>query len=668
MSPYLRLLLLLNLALLGPSFANSQSVFSLQRAQSSLIAAPLKGDAAFFYETTHQVKDQMGEWNFLLKERERASINILNEEGNYQEVILFTDGDDVFSFLKFSYEENGQLQQIEEKNQQFGIIFLLNYTFDKRGRASSIICTLNGEPHTEMAFTAKGRSQLSERLLVDQNNLEIFTEYRDNLPQQREVYDTSNTLISQDIFHYNKLGLVSKIESTFTSSSKGNGVSTFTYRYDDRGNWINRLEHNQATGIYTLVERNIVYREQLPATQELPVGHWNCSVSNVVLDVNEDGSFSIIDNQERDVLRGKWSSLGWGRYQFKVRYQDHFGSRRPFRSNQGLTVELRAGRLIMYDKDHHFDFMAEQIKPTPEIIRTAQAYTIWEAGLWESPGKRAESAIPADIKATFENASPVAPNIFRVYLDSLCGFIDGTGNVLVPFAYEYVATAGPDIYLIKESGKMGLIDQYGGEILPTIYDRIWFEPKVGPTIFGTRKDGERYYYDLEKGSFLPYEKDDILAFNDDRMIVRKDRFWLLTDRDFNPITQEGVYFTIKTLSANRYLASARAQYWILDADGNQLAGLSGFRAIRATIFGYLEAQAEESRLYALLDHDGKQLTAPIYEQLTFCRNEKEQLDLYYELRDHNAVAKYRKPNGEEGYVTGLGEEIQSRKAEVGSRK
>jgi hypothetical protein len=659
--PPLRFLFFLSLALLVVRPVEAQSVFSLQRAQSSLISTPLKGDAVFFYETTHHVKDQMGEWNFLLKERERASINILNEEGNYQEIILFmNDDDDVFSYLKFSYQENGQLQQIEEKNQLFGIILLLNYTFDKRGRPSTLICTNNGEPHTEMTFTAKGRSQLSEKLVVNRNNIQVLTEYLDGLPQQREVYDTSNALVSREVFSYNKQGLIGKIESTFTASTKGNGVSIFTYRYDDRGNWTHRLEHNQATGNYTLVQRDIVYSDQVPPSQELPVGHWNCLINNLVLDVNEDGSFSLIDNQERDVLRGKWSSLGWGRYQFNVRHQDHFGSRRPFRSNQGLTVELRDGRLIMYDKDHHFDFMAEQIKPTHEVIKVAQAHTIWEASLWESPGKRRDDVVPADIKAAFDNAYPVAPNVFRVFLDSLCGIVDGTGTVLFPFAYEYVTLAGTDKYLIKKDGKTGLVDQYGGEILPPVYDRIWFEFKIGPTILGTRKNGKRYYYDLDKGDFLPYEKDDIMGLNDNRMIVRKDRSWLLTDRDFHPITEESTYYSIKALSADRYLASEQGQYVILDANGNQLAALPGFRNIRMTIFGYLEAQAEENRLYALLDQNGKQLTPPIYEQLTFCRNEKEPSELYYELRNHNAIAKYSKPNGEEGYVTGLGEEVRSR--------
>ncbi len=660
MSPYLRLLLLFGLALLGVSIINAQSVFRLQPAQGSLISAPLKGDAAFFYETSHQVTDQMGEWNFRLNKRERASVNILNEEGNYQEVILFMEDDDVFSFIKFNYQENGQLKQVEEKNQMFGIIFSLNYTFDKRGKVNTVICTNNGEPHTEMTFTAKGRSQLSEKLIVNRNNVQVLTEYQDGLPQQREVYDTSNTLISQELFSYDKQGLISNTENTFPTATKGNSISTFTYQYDDNGNWIKRLEHNQATGNYTLTTRNIVYRDQVPTSPEQPTGHWNCTINDLILEVNDDGTFDLIDTKERDVLHGNWSSLGWGRYQFKVRHQDHFGSRRPFRSNQGLTVELRDGRLIMYDKDHHFDFMAEQIKPTHEIIKAAQAHTIWEASLWESPGKRRDDAVPADIKAAFDNAYPVAPNMFRVFLDSLCGFVDGTGKVLFPFAYEYVSVAGPDKYLIKKDGKTGLVDQYGGEILPPVYDRIWFEFKIGPTILGTRKNGKRYYYDLDKGDFLPYEKDDIMGFNDNRMIVRKDRSWLLTDRDFHPITEEGTYYSIKALSADRYLASEQGQYVIFDANGNQLAALPGFRNIRMTIFGYLEAQAEENRLYALLDQNGKQLTPPIYEQLTFCRNEKEQRDLYYELRNHNAIAKYRKPNGEEGFLTGLGEEVRSR--------
>lgn len=646
------------------SFHNAiaQSVFSLQRPQGSLINAPTKGDVAFFYETTHPIKDQMGEWNFLLKERERASVNLLNEAGDYQEIMLYTEDDDVFSHLQFSYTENGQLQQIEEKNQLYGTVTLLNYTFDRRGRASSIRCTLNGAPLNEMVFTPKGRSRLSEKLVARQHNLQIFSEYQNGLPLQREVFDTSNALISKEIYTYNKQRLVSTTESTFTAANKGNSQSTFTYRYDDRGNWINMLEHNHATGIFTLVTRTIVYRDQLPLRQEQPVGHWNCPIDNLVLEVNEDGSFDLIDGQKREVLHGKWSNLGWGRFQFNVRYQDHFGSRRPFRSNQGMTMELREGRLMLYDKDHHFDFLAEEIRPSPEIIRTAQAHAIWEAALWESPGKRREDAIPSDIKAAFDNAYPVAPNKFRVCLDSLCGIINEMGAVLLPFAYEYITPAGQDLYVINKENKAGLIDQFGREILPAIYDRIWWEPKIGSAIFGTRKDGKRYYYDLKKGDFLPYEKDDIMSFNDDRMVVREGRYWVLTDRDFNPITEKDAYYVIKCLSADRYLASnLRRQYWILDADGNPISAILDYRNIRKTIFGYLEAETYDSNLYALLDHDGKQLTPPLYERLTFCSDEKEQAALFYELRNHNAIAKYRKPNGEEGFLTGLGEEVQSRK-------
>lgn len=639
----------------------AQSVFSLQRPQNSFIAPPVKGDVAFFYETTQTVKDQPGRWNYRLNEVALANVNILNEDGLYEKTILFNDGDDVFAFLKFEYDAKGKLTQIEEKNELFGATILLQYQYDSKGRVSNIKATTNGKTHAEMELTPKKKSRYTERMIANSNDMQVITEHEAKRPLSRDVFDANDSLMYQQIFIYNKKGLLQKMEQKSLLETVADVVITYEYQYDKQGNWIQMLEHNKATGGYQLVQRTIVYRDDLPnpSVAESPVGSWNCGIAQLVLEAKEDGTFTLIDGKERDVMRGTWSSLGWGRYLFRVRYQDHFGNRRPFRSNQGLTVELRAGRLMMYDErgDFHFDFIAEEICPTPPLIKKAQEYTRWEASLWESPGKRAEGAIPADIKDAFEKVYPLAPQKFKACLGDLCGIIDDQGNVLIPFAYSDIGAAGLNTYVVRQDGKAGLIDQFSQEILPPVYDRIWIEPKIGFNIYGTRKDGERLYYDLEERSFLPFEKDDLKRFNDNRWIVRKDGFDILYDRDFNPITAPTAYRMIEVLSAERYLTAGQNQYWIMDADGEVITGLSGYKYIRKSVFGYLTAQSESNQLYALLDHHGNTITEPIYESLIFCVNEKDQRDLYWELKKRKALAKFRKPNGEEGYLTGLGQEL-----------
>ena len=115
----------------------------------------------------------------------------------------------------------------------------------------------------------------------------------------------------------------------------------------------------------------------------------------------------------------------------------------------------------------------------------------------------------------------------------------------------------------------------------------------------------------------------------------------------------------KSLAPDRYLAmTTRRGYQIIDADGEIVATIDGFGDVRKAVFGYLTGEVKESGLYALLDHNGQQLTEPLYESLQFCTSRKQEGDLCSDLRKNDALAKYRKPNGEEGYLNGMGREIE----------
>jgi hypothetical protein len=356
---------------------------------------------------------------------------------------------------------------------------------------------------------------------------------------------------------------------------------------------------------------------------------------------------------------GTWTDSDGGQAELKMGKSNRIRFKNLFQQGWKFTTTLEPGRLIMQRDGRHYEFVANWFAPVPAEMIMALKHAQWKETLWEKPGHRDPNAIPVALQQGFSQVLPVAKNRFVACLaDTLCGLVDETAYPLIPFAYDLLTFAFFGHYVVHQDGKRGLVDSLGQTILPIQYESIWFEGAFDTPVIGTRENGKRYYYDLNKGVFLPYEKDEMMGYNDDRWVINE-KHWFLTDKNFEPIPTEKKYYSIKILNPNRYLAmGTQRDHYILDADAVEVAKIEGFQSVRTAVFGYLTGHTRESSVYALLDHNGEQLTEAIYENIQFCTSRKREGELCSDLNKHNALAKYRKPNGEEGYLNGMGKEVE----------
>jgi hypothetical protein len=94
------------------------------------------------------------------------------------------------------------------------------------------------------------------------------------------------------------------------------------------------------------------------------------------------------------------------------------------------------------------------------------------------------------VTAKYDMAGPICNGIIRVLLNHKWGFIDTTGNVIVPPKYNEVTNFSDGVARVRNGRKWGLIDTSGAIIIKVECDFI------GNFIDGVAKvmiDGQEYY-------------------------------------------------------------------------------------------------------------------------------------------------------------------------------
>ncbi|MEL7220358.1 MAG: hypothetical protein AAGJ93_03500 [Bacteroidota bacterium] len=630
----------------------------------SIITSPFNSkNIAFYHETTHIVIDQTGEWNFRLGEFEFGRTVNFNEKGQYELALTYFGEDaQVYMNTQFEYDEANRVKQVREQFIYAEQPMLVNYDWTpKTNVPTTATIEMNGVVTQKLSYDYRKRGRWEETVQRMKSGEKTVITREKNQIQAYRLYDDNGNLKERHELLYNEEGLEQK-KTIYSPQDERIGTINFSYFYDDQGNWIKRLQHDQRTGTYSLTQRQIAYREELEVADNhhAIVGLWHSIQKPMKLLVDETGDFTLFELKEDVMTSGSWTENGWGQAELKMGKSNRIRFKNLFQQGWRFTAELEAGRLIMYRDGRHYEFVADWLAPESEALLAALEFARWEEGLWAKPGERDPRALPVSLKDEFMGVRPLAPNRFTACLadDGLCGIVDETAYPLIPFAYDLITQAFLGHYVVHLDGKRGLVDSLGQIIIPIEYESIWTERAFGKLVMGTRKNGKRYYYDFEKADFWLYEKESIMSFNDKRFVVR-DEHWFLTDRDFEPIPSSNKYYSIKPLGYNRYLAMTnRRVYQIIDADGVVVTEITNFANLRKATFGYMTGQTADTRRYALLDHNGQQLTEPIYENLQFCATRKRDGDLCKELKDHDAVAKFRKPNGREGYLNGLGMEVE----------
>ncbi len=654
----LRLSLLLTCSLAASSIW-AQFAMHIQYPHRNDFDLNLAGEVVAIHERTSVVKEQKGEWVYVLGPIEESAVYLFQDDNKLSEYIRFRKAGDIGAHVFLEYKEAAGEPKVGTARHDKSAV---SFTYDKKGRFVGIQNQMGERLLSRSVFDYGRKGKSTEYILMEDQTFYFEHQLENGVVLQTSKIDSVKGLDFRATFSYNSQGLLQQAESYFTKENLPKTVLEYIYQLDEQGNWVRRLEHNQANGVYRLTERIIAYQsavDQAPDLDQL-VGLWSCGTTGYHLEVQENGRFTIVDPEEGDVYQGKWSSRGAGSYRFKVNYEDHLGAPYPFRTQSGLTAERRPGRLKLYlPGEYHFDFIHESVAPVPPELPMAIEQARWSENRFaKDPELKQEAQVPDDIKVAFDEVRGLGPDRIQACLDGRCGVIDLNGTVIIPFAYEQVDIMDMDHYRITEDSKHGVINTLGEQILDPKYESVWAEPRLGRRIIGTRLQGERYYYDLDKGDFLPFEKDQLRDWNEERWVIRGRRFVNLYDNDFNLITRDSSYNRITALTHNRYLAGGQDAYRIIDGEGNELEVFAGFLKVESVGFGYLKAFSANSQLFALFNMEGNQITEAIYEELSFCKSRNLDSTECLRLRFKPAIATFKKANGQSGSLTALGQELR----------
>jgi hypothetical protein len=98
------------------------------------------------------------------------------------------------------------------------------------------------------------------------------------------------------------------------------------------------------------------------------------------------------------------------------------------------------------------------------------------------------------VTAKYDYAGPFCQGVARVKLNKKWGYIDTTGNVIIPPKYNEVENFSDGLARVRTGTKWGLVDITGREIIKPTFDAIY------EFINGKAKvllNGEKYYMNKE---------------------------------------------------------------------------------------------------------------------------------------------------------------------------
>lgn len=168
---------------------------------------------------------------------------------------------------------------------------------------------------------------------------------------------------------------------------------------------------------------------------------------------------------------------------------------------------------------------------------------------------------------------------FFLKKDSLFGYIDTTGKILIPFKYKEIRDYNKGQAIVSNGNKLGVIDTSGNTIIEFEYDRIFLKNNQyyltknklhgisdmsGSVIFQCKysslwetsdnyfyvvKDGKAGYVDSLENTILPFYYQTLSGQFNDTYWVQSNKKWILVDSELNQISKNS-YDYVTTYQIN----------------------------------------------------------------------------------------------------------------------
>lgn len=201
-----------------------------------------------------------------------------------------------------------------------------------------------------------------------------------------------------------------------------------------------------------------------------------------------------------------------------------------------------------------------------------------------------------DYKSYSNGIAPVSKN-------GVWGLIDIKGDEVVPPSFQSIIVLNDSSFIAKNYDKYGVLNTHFDTLVPMIYDRIF---PAFANVMRRKKDGHYHFYNTETGQeSLEFDKG--FDFLGDMTFVKRDKEWILMDKNFNEI-RSFEYTSIYYGGQNKWLYIEDGLWGVLNESGipiieAQYDMINRFYSDRAAYM--------KDELWGYIDLEGQKVLDPI---------------------------------------------------------
>ena len=571
------------------------------------------GEVSKIYEAKKVVFQRTEVWNFKKQEFQSGEIISFDKKGNYKKSISYIFPDSPYLTTNYKSNSNGNLKNAEAYlNYNKNLITQIHYYENTSGLIDSVVHSVQKDNKRTKVISyeySKGKIAAYRKEELGKDTFKVVYKRLEDTIEEETIYDDSGNITSTKKHEYNQQG-DPVIINIYDADNKLINQQTNLYKYDEKGNWIKRLNTDIRSDHRILTERDIIYG----------------NVPN--------------QNISKKELIGFW--VGWG---------------------NNFTLEVKPSMLKIENMRRRYGLEGESaytpatgiltLKAKSEYARDQDYYTTYDGKIltirFRNKGeffhlrKLDISILSASDRAQYIYRSSTKKLKERSFEDPIYGWLNIKDLGYLRF---------------KKDNKYGLLDPNRKEIVPAIYDNVWVDPAGVIIVEKNQKQG---IFTLAYQAIAPIEYTSLKQYNYlgksnfNRLIVYRDSSsnndWY--DGHFRLVKSFKKYTDIKPVDINCFKMRSSDGWGLMDSLENII--------IRPQ---YEELQngpaqlliAYDGKKYGLINTVGKRITDLNYDHIIMLFMEDYKLDISRDLKNQNATAIFKKGD-DFGYIDGFGNEI-----------
>ena len=224
-------------------------------------------------------------------------------------------------------------------------------------------------------------------------------------------------------------------------------------------------------------------------------------------------------------------------------------------------------------------------------------------GKWGFIDKSGNEVVPCKYDYVYSFSEGLA----RVRLDGKEGFIDKSGNEVIPLKYDEAEDFSEGLAVVELDGKYGFIDKNGNEVVPCTYDRA-HDFSEGLAFVGL--DGKCGFIDNSGNVVVPLKYDDAKSFSEGLARVCLDGKWGFIDKS-GKVVIPCKYGWADKFSEGRARVCLGGKDGFIDKSGNEVVPL---KYDEAHSFSEGLAVVRLGGKYGFIDKSGNEVIPFKYDQ------------------------------------------------------